>query len=102
MDDIDKIEQVGFYEKNNNQYQFSVRGEDAFVDMTTGGLLTNSKVSTYHFELSDDFETFDPSTWTYEDLILYYCSSNGYIDSLQAIRVNGYDALSFEVIINGN
>lgn len=102
ISDIEKISTEGIYKLDLNttfaDNEFSSSQGDAFIylDETTDQILSSSDATTYHFEFSDNFIAHNSSTWTIQDFILAYASQLGLIDSIENVKVTGYDALIFK------
>lgn len=59
-------------------------------------ILLNSSVSTKKFYLSENFDAFDPRTWTIGDYLLIYLTDKKIIDTdIEMIRIDGYSAVEY-------
>lgn len=63
-------------------------------------LLLTQIVSSKLFEVSENFDAYDPRTWTVGDYLLMYLIEAGKIDStIGILKVNGYSSLCYTAIV---
>ena len=102
VSDIELISTESLYfmdvEQTYVENSFTVTNNDVVISKsdTTDKFINDSSVDTYHFEFSNNFSLLDESTWTIQDFILAYCSKLGLINTIENLKVTGYDALMYK------
>lgn len=65
--------------------------------------LIMGEVSTQKFELSENFDAYDPVTWTIGDYLMIYLTNSGVIDTdIGIIKVLGYTSLVYNIGTEAN
>ena len=79
--------------------RLDMSGVGVEISYDAGDRFYRAKTEVKLFEFSDDFDEFNPETWTIGDYYLCYFSNQGVINSsLNVIKNSGYSSLVYEIV----